>query len=552
MKHLQALLALIIAALTRGGTGAARREAQQEILRMARQGMRMAQEMIHANMADFARHFEEWFGFPPAPATPREDPQHAAMARKGHIAVWFLLGLKAVFWTVFGPTFFNVLPWLAVVIALCVSIPMSIGLKPLIARLILKPGLTRQEQERRLHHHVVAGMIAFAIVFGGLFLLRGLVGALALIGALLVLPILSLCDMVLLYLMGVAEAHAALYSWAAAFVAKHHALTNYLGQFEHHAQAARQRLGMPEDEDDEDGGSGATAEIAPPLIDGPTGTAVTPLPGPRNIGTAAALTLGIVLFGIPAARAQYTPPAPISIVDVDSTASIFPSVASTLGPTVAQAVTTWSEQNDSHILRVATFERDGWLPRTIMQTTRNIPIACTPTGGEHAIFKGINDAIEEQARNECNHAREQEANKVTAQLTKALATAWHAQPLVDPKQGRSCTAFQDMLASAARIPPGNLVVILTDTEETCKKDNSTVPDHSMGANVVIILVPSKADMGPGVSAANKFDAKKANLEKVAPWIRAILAPTDVEMYRLPTTTPPPHAPHATTVGFWQR
>jgi hypothetical protein len=472
------------------------------------------------------------------------------MARKGHIAVWFLLGLKAVFWTVFGPSYFDVIPWLAVIIALCVSIPMSIGLKPLIARLILKPGLTRQEQEGRLHRYVVAGMIAFGIVFGGLFLLRGLVGPLALIGARLVLPILSLCDMVLLYLMGIADAHVALYSWAAPFVAKHHDLTNLLGQFEHHAQAARQRLGIHESDDEEnEGGAGATAEIAPPLTGGPTGAVVTRLPVPRNAGTTTAgIILAITVFGIPPARAQ-NPMPPMSVVDVDSTTSIFPSVATTLGPIVAQAVTTWSEQNDSRILRVATFERDGWLPRTIMQTTTNTPATCTPTGGEHAIFKGINNAIEKEAREKCGHARQEEETRIAAELTKALATAWTALPLIDPKHGRSCTAFEDMLANAARIPTGNLVVIITDTEETCKKNDNPAPKRSMGADVIIILVPSKADMGPGVSAAERFNAKKAAIQRTAPWITATLAPADVETHRLPV--PPRPAPRAETVGFWK-
>jgi hypothetical protein len=541
MKHLKALLGLIMAALTRGGTSAARREAIQEILRMALQGVRMAQEMIDANIADFGRHYEEWFGIPPLPATPREDPQHAAMAGKGCIAVWFLLGLKAVFWTVFGPSYFNVLAWLAVIIALCISIPMSIGLKPLIARMILKPGLTRQEQERRLHRHVLAGMIAFGVVFGGLFLLRGLVGPLALIGALLVLPILSLCDMVLLYIMGIAEAYVALYGWAAAFVAKHQSLTKCLGQFEHHSQAAQQRLGIPEDDYEQNNG-GAAATV--PVIPGAS-TGATPRPVPLNARTTTGIILAITLLGVPAARAQYAPPAPMSMVSVDSTISIFPSVATTLGPIVAQAVTTWSEQNHSRILRVETFERDGWLPRTIMQTTIGTSAACAPISGEHVIFTGINNALEAATNQKCDHARQQEATRITTQITKALATAWTAPPLIDPKHGRSCTAFEDMLASAARIPTGNLMVIITDTEETCKKDKNAGLNHSMRADLIIILVPSKTDMGPGVSAADKFNTKKAHLEKIAPWHRAILAPTDVEFYRLQTS---PTAPIVAKVG----
>ena len=435
------------------------------------------------------------------------------------------------------------------IIALCVSIPMSIGMKPLIARLILKPGLTRQEQERRLHRHVVAGIIAFAAVFGGLFVLRGLVGPLALIGAMLVLPILSLCDMVLPYLMGIADAYVALYGWAAPFVAKHHDLTNLLGQFEHHAQAARQRLGINEDDEENEGGAGAPAVIAPPLNNGPTGAMVTPLRVPQNAGTIAGVNLALLVFGNPAARAQNAPP-PMSIVDADSTTSVFPSVANTLVPIIAQAVTTWSEQNGSRNVRVATFERDGWLPRTIMQTTTNTPTACTPTGGEHAIFRGINDAIEEEAREKCEHARHQEAGRTTVALTKALTTAWSAQPVPGPKHGRSCTAFEDMLANAARIPAGNLVVIITDAEETCKKNDNPAPKESMGADVILIIVPSKTDMGPGVSAAERFEAKKAALKRLAPWVTAILAPADVETYRL--RVPPPPVPGAVRVGFWQR
>jgi hypothetical protein len=523
MKHLQALLAQIMAALARGGSGAARQEAQREVVRMARQGARMAQEMIAANCADFARHFEDWFGAPPVPATPREDPHHAGLARMGRIAVWFLLALKAVFWMVFGPSYFYVLPLLAVIIALCVSIPLSVGIKPLIAGWILKPDLTRQQQERRLHRHVLAGIIAFGIVFGGLFFLRGLVGSLALIGTLLVLPVLSLCDMVLLYLMGVADAYVHLYGWAAPFVEHHQVLTEYLGQFEHHAAASRQRVGNLDD----DGGAG-TAPVA------------------------AALILGAVLLGPAVAHAQTLPPTErvkSSILRVDSTSSIFPTIIDTMGPIIAQSFTTWTEQIGAHVVRVSTFERDGWLPRTILQTTWNMPSACAPIQGERTIFKGMADALGLQARELCSYAQNKMTDQITHEITKALTIAWHSAPMVGPQHGLSCTAFKDMLASTARIPTGNLVTIVSDTEETCRNDTNPVPTQAEGAEVIIILVPSKTDMGPGVSAASRFTAKKAYLEKLAPWVRAILAPADVEFYRLPIA--PPEVP-VTKISFWQR
>jgi hypothetical protein len=386
MKHLQVLFAQIMAAHTRGGSGAARHEAQQEVVRMARQGVRMTQEMTAAVVADFARHFEDWYGIPPVPATPREDPHHAAMARAGRIAVWFLLCLKVVFWTVFGPNYFNVLPWLAVIIALCVSIPLSVGIKPLIARVILKPGLTRQQQERRLHSHVIAGIIAFAIAFGGLFLLRGLVGSLALFGAMFVLPVLSLCDMVLLYLMGIADAYAHLYSWAAPFVDKHQALTTYLGQFEHHAEASQHRLGGRNDE-----AAGTAAIATPPPAEGPTGTAANPpgnennlaaIPERRsNAATAAVLVLATSLFGTSTARAQAPPPSPpirIAGLTMDSTTSVYPSVATTMGPVIANSFMIWVEQMGSDVVRVSTFERDGWLPRTVFQTPRTTQSPARP------------------------------------------------------------------------------------------------------------------------------------------------------------------------------
>jgi hypothetical protein len=75
-------------------------------------------------------------------------------------------------------------------------------------------------------------------------------------------------------------------------------------------------------------------------------------------------------------------------------------------------------------------------------------------------------------------------------------------------------------------------VILSDTEETCNKSTNPVPSHSAGALVIIILVPSTADLGPGVSAAARFNAKKARLERLAPWVCAVLAPSEVETYRL--------------------
>jgi hypothetical protein len=61
---------------------------------------------------------------------------------------------------------------------------------------------------------------------------------------------------------------------------------------------------------------------------------------------------------------------------------------------------------------------------------------------------------------------------------------------------------------------------------------NAVPERATGGLVIIILLPSKTDMGPGVSAAARFNTKKAHLLKIAPWITAILSPAEVETYRL--------------------
>jgi hypothetical protein len=169
--------------------------------------------------------------------------------------------------------------------------------------------------------------------------------------------------------------------------------------------------------------------------------------------------------------------------------------------------------------------------------------------GERAVFKGMSEALEQRARDACKRAQDQQSDRIASAITKALDIAWHAPPLVDAKKGYSCTAFLDALAAAARAPAGSLIVIVSDTEETCRTSGNLVPRAAAGAEVIIILVPSKMDMGPGASAADRFAAKKAQLDKTAPWLRVILAPADVESYRLPT--PPPAAP-VTTVGFWQR
>src|ERR1017187_2500813 len=147
MKHLEALLATIVAALARFGSGTAGREANEEVVRIAQQGVGMADEASISNEADFGHHFEEWNGAPPRPTTPREDPHHAAKARMGRKAEWFLLALKLIFWIVFGPAYFAVLAWIAVIVAVAISITLSLDVKPLLAGLILKPGLTPRSEE---------------------------------------------------------------------------------------------------------------------------------------------------------------------------------------------------------------------------------------------------------------------------------------------------------------------------------------------------------------------------------------------------------------------
>lgn len=171
MNRLKRFLAEIEDLLIRGGSGSARQEADREVMRKSFQGILVAKEMQKANETDFGRHFEDWAGKPPEPKTPREDPQHLSKARMGRIAEHYLFALKIVFWIIFGPVYFAAIAWAAVVIALAISVPLSLGVKLVIASGILKPGLTPQQNERRLHANVIAGIIAFAISFGGLFLL---------------------------------------------------------------------------------------------------------------------------------------------------------------------------------------------------------------------------------------------------------------------------------------------------------------------------------------------------------------------------------------------
>jgi hypothetical protein len=548
MDPLKALKAEINVALNRGGSGAARRESDQEVARKAGQGMRIAKERQDANESDFGRHFEEWHGSSPEPSTPREDPQHAAKAAMGRGAEFFLMALKIVFWLVFGPVYFDVLAWLALIIAIAISTTLSLGVKPLIANGIWKPGLTPQENARRLHANVIAGIIAFSISFGGLFLLRGLAGPLANVGALLVLPVLSVTDLVLLYLMGVAHAYVQLYSWAAAFVLNHHEYSRHFCEFEHQHQAACNRLGEPERKE--------IAHTPSPAQLGPAGNGANPagrplgIPGsqpPANATvslTMLALAIGLTLM--PAVYGQVPQPSTPSAVSqdvvadlrLDSTTSLYPSISNTITPVLTNSFYIWSSQVAARRLRVSTFERDGWLPRTIAELfLKGTPQECVPGHGEGIMFRGISEALKKDAFEACQRATAAEAKRVQTELTDALTSAWRTDPLGGRKQ-KSCTAFNDALAAAARVPARNLIVLVSDTEETCKPEINVVHERAAGASVIVILVPSKSDMGPGVSAAARFNVKKTQLLKFAPWLLAVLAPAEVESYRLPSPTAP--------------
>ena len=375
MKHLKALLTQISAALGRLGSGAARRDAAEQILQIARQGMLLAGEIINTNAADFVQHFEEWYGNPPRPITPREDPRHASKARMGRFAEWFLLILKIAFWIIFGPAYFSVLPWLAVVVAIAISVPLSLGVKPLLAVLILKPGLTPYQQERRLHAHVVVGLIAFGTVFGGLFLLRGLAGPLALLGATFVLPILSACDLVLLHLMGVSHAYVELYGWATPFVQIHKDATAFFGAFQRHHNSAQKRI---DNDNDDDEGPRTGGLVPNPLTPRHPDEAIVAPADPqqkggeadhlRLSGTATTFILIVLaLLGVGRAGAQ----APDAGIEVDSTVSVFPTVAETITPAIAHSFTTWAKRTvDFGISIRHPFLRDSIHPAAVPDIAR--------------------------------------------------------------------------------------------------------------------------------------------------------------------------------------
>jgi hypothetical protein len=231
-------------------------------------------------------------------------------------------------------------------------------------------------------------------------------------------------------------------------------------------------------------------------------------------------------------------PNPVGEAQIDSTSSVYPTISATITPILASSFYAWAGQLGVHRLRVSAFERDGWLPRIITEVAvGDTPSECTPSGkSEGSIFRGIDDILQRKMNEACRRAKATNLNRIQTDLTKAIAGAWRSEPLADRKHS-SCTAFNDALAAAAHAPAGNLIALVSDTEDSCSKE-LTAPPETAGGTVIIILIPSRADMGPGVSASARFNAKRAQILRIAPWLAAVLAPAEVESYRLPTSMPP--------------
>ena len=110
------------------------------------------------------------------------------------------------------------------------------------------------------------------------------------------------------------------------------------------------------------------------------------------------LVLALGFVGAIPARSQVSAPPPVpraANLELDSTTSLYPGVMETMTPVLVHAFTGWVQQAGAQVVRVSVFERDGWVPRTVTEISRQPePRACAPSQlGERTVFRSMSEAL---------------------------------------------------------------------------------------------------------------------------------------------------------------
>jgi hypothetical protein len=430
----------------------------------------------------------------------------------------------------------------SVVVGVLFSIGIALGTEALAAKRILQPeGQPRVGKRRGRRISTVLGFLGM-LAFAGFVIARSTVtlpdefanrlADLSLAGLAIVLPLLS----------GVLLGLARHLGWSAMHERRARAWQELARDTEVLARECEGILGIEfgEDEDDDDPGTPASVIQQPPRSGPRTEDSRTISPAARSRRRRSSPWLrrsrGLLVLpflaaslncgGAAASANAGAADAPTEVSDreifTDTTASIDFDVLNRTLPQVARSL---ASPDFTGTIRVTPFADNGW--RATVKDSVVLEGYQDPDCSdlERDIQKKRLKRIRRALREACTARKDSVRNAVDSRRrTAADQLARIAVPRgLDVEV---CTALWEVLRRVSRQAAPYVAVITTDGQDTCDPEPAPLSQPSPGVKVTIVILPSVPPYRISRSDAVHFDTVKAQIQRVAPWVR-VIAPSEV-------------------------
>jgi hypothetical protein len=214
---------------------------------------------------------------------------------------------------------------------------------------------------------------------------------------------------------------------------------------------------------------------------------------------------------------------PVLTISIDDTVSIQDSIRKEEVEALVAQLPGLIKKQHFGAAQIVHFGDVGWVtPRKDIPLPQQPADPCAGAGvpDSDTIFRQQAERERKRAAARCSDQLAAEERAFDEQLSAAIASVREALDAT-PHEGAPCTAFYDMLANIAQSDTRGLAIILSDAMETCGKAAPEIPSPKPQVQVVLVMLPSRYDLGTGKSAFATFNKRKAMLESLAPWLTVV-------------------------------
>lgn len=508
---------------------------QPDRLRDYQDRLRVLDDGLHTEQGRVREEFGEleaaWFaGRSPDPArTPRESYYHSMAARYCAVAAWCVTALEAVFAGGLSMLLLALHWTIGAAVGITVTILLAVGLKGVIAPLVLGRYADRPKAGRdlTLRMLVLTGPVALVFLVV-LFIVRGMTGVwIAWLfpwatGALAVL-----CPMIAAALFVL----AGLYGWSRRLTDRYRSLERAERDVVELREHCTRALA-------------ATSAALPATVGSTRSSGATSL---AKVGAALLLMTGLLTStacGELVQASGQTVTGTAAVTAADSEASVAGigelwlddtiSVDERDRPRAAGAVLAilfdLSRQHHVDRWNIYGFGEEPWREAAFHQMTLMPwqPPACDPPTEASRIFKvHQDDPVCQERIRAAERAHRQQLEDQVGTMQRAL----HDHRLRPAR----CTSIGDLLVRVSQAPEHRLVVIISDGVETCRRTGlPPVPPPQSGARVAFVLIGSTPQLDrASPTVAEQFLARRKVLVHAAPWLR-VVAPWEITTTLFPS------------------